>query len=173
MTAEESVMFELKPLTREAIPRALEKAERYRLLNEPVEAESVCLDVLAADPQNARALVMLLLALTDQFDEGMGDAARRAREVLPRLGNEYERAYYAGIIWERRAKAELKQGGPGSGYAAYDSLKEAMSQYEKAEAIRPPGNDDALLRWNTCARILDRRPDLGPAPEDRFQPLLE
>ena len=40
---EEGDMFELKPLSREAIPRALEKAERYRLLNEPAEAESICL----------------------------------------------------------------------------------------------------------------------------------
>jgi len=44
--------FELKTLSPESVPRALAKAERYRLLNEPVEAESICLDVLAVDPQS-------------------------------------------------------------------------------------------------------------------------
>jgi len=166
-------MFEPKRLTREGIPKALERAERYRLLNEPVEAESICLDVLGADPQNEPALVTLLLALTDQFDEGTADALPRAREVLPRLRAGYERAYYAGIICERRAKAQLRHGGPGAGYAAYDSFQEAMSWYAQAEALRPAGNDDALLRWNTCARIMQRRPDLVPEPEDRSEPPLE
>jgi hypothetical protein len=31
-----------------------------------------------------------------------------------------------------------------------------MSWYETAEAMRPPGNDDARLRWNTCARLIAR-----------------
>jgi tetratricopeptide (TPR) repeat protein len=166
-------MFEPKPVTREGLPRALDKAERYRLLNEPVEAESICLDVLAVDPQNRQALIVLLLALTDQFEEGTSDALPRAREVLPRLRDEYERAYYAGIICERRAKARLKHGGQGAGYAAYEAFQEAMRWYEKAEALRPPGNDDAVLRWNTCVRILQRRHDLRAAPVDRSEPPLE
>jgi hypothetical protein len=166
-------MVELKPLSREAVPRALEKAERYRLLNEPLEAESICLDVLQADPDNQRALVTLVLALTDQFDEAFGEADLRLRETLPRLRDDYERAYYAGIACERRAKAELRKAGPGSGYAAYGSLQDAMRWFEQAEAIRPPGNDDARLRWNACARILDRHPNLGPAPDDRSEPPLE
>ena len=45
---------------------ALEKAERYRLLNEPILAESICLDILDADPQNAKAVVTMLLAITDR-----------------------------------------------------------------------------------------------------------
>lgn len=158
-------MLEPKRLTTEGIPRALERAHRYRLLNEPVEAESICLDVMAADPQNEEALVTLLLALTDQFEEGTADVLLRAREVLPRLPGEYERAYYAGLISERRAKAQLKHGGPHAGYAAYDSVRDAMRWYEKAEAIRPPGNDEALLRWNTCVRLMQRRPDLVPEPD--------
>jgi hypothetical protein len=166
-------MFEPKPLTKDGIARAVERAERYRFLNEPVEAESICLDVLAADPENQRALVMLLLALTDQFDEGAADAVERAREVLPRLRDDYERTYYAGLIAERRAKAQLRQHAFGAGYVAYELLRDAMGYYEKAERIRPAGNDDALLRWNTCGRILQRRPDLSAVPKEEFEPLLE
>ena len=166
-------MVELKPLSYEAIPRALEKAERYRLLNEPGQAESICLDVLEVDPDNQPALVALLLALTDQFDKGVAEFAKQAWDVVPRLHSEYERAYYAGIIGERRAKAHLVQGTLGCGALAHHWLREAMSLYEKAEAIRPPGNDDALLRWNTCARLMMRNPHLAPRPEERFEPLLE
>jgi hypothetical protein len=164
-------MFELKPLSREAIPKALEKAERYRLLNEPGESESICLDILRIDPESQPALVMLLLARTDQFERS-AVGVNQAREVLPRLEGEYDRAYYAGIICERRAKA-LAQSGPGAERVAYDWFREAMSWYEKAEAIRPPGNDDALLRWNTCARILMRNPHMRPVSEERSEPPLE
>ena len=45
-------MFEFKRITPEAVPAALSKAERYRLLNEPREAESICRDVLLVDPEN-------------------------------------------------------------------------------------------------------------------------
>jgi hypothetical protein len=162
---------DLKPLARDAVARALERAERYRLLNEPEGAESICLDVLRIEPSNQAALVMLLLALTDQFPGG--GTVDRARAVLPALHDEYERAYYAGLICERRAKALVHRGGPGSSFAAYDGFHEAMSWYEKAEAIRPPGNDDAVLRWNTCARILERHKHLRPAPEERGEPPLD
>jgi hypothetical protein len=169
---EEALMLQLKPVTREGVPRALEKAERYRLLNEPVEAESICLDVLSVDPENQVALTTLLLALTDQFEERAGDVVQRARAVLPRFRGDYERAYYAGIISERRAKAHLKHGGPGASSIAYAAFQEAMSWFAKAEALRPAGNDDAVLRWNTCARILERH-DLRPSLPDYSEPELE
>ena len=147
-------MFELKQLSQPAIPGAIEKAMRYRLLSEPPEAESICLDVLRTDPHHQQALVILLLALTDRFGKGYAASDTQVHEVLARLQNDYERAYYAGIILERKAKARLNQGGPGAGFTAHDFLREAMSWYEKAEALRPAGNDDALLRWNACARII-------------------
>lgn len=165
-------MYSLKPLTREAVPRALEKAERYRLLNEPAEAESICADVLAADPENQEALVTLLLALTDRFAEGGGEVLARARGVLPRLASAYERAYFAGLICERHAKAQLERGAPGAAAIAWHGLVEAMELYEKAEAIRPTGNDDALLRWNTCVRILESHPQAAPALDEHPEPLL-
>jgi tetratricopeptide (TPR) repeat protein len=146
-------MVELKQLSTEAIPAALEKALRYRLLNEPAEAESICHDVLHIDPENQQALVLLLLSLTDRFDRGYAVGILQPEQVLSRLSGAYERAYYAGIS-ERRAKARLHQGHPGAGHDAYESLREAMSWYEQAAKLQPPGNDDALLRRNTCARVI-------------------
>jgi hypothetical protein len=166
-------MFELKPLHKEAIPAALAKAERYRLLNEPVQAESICLDVLRIDPDNQQALVMLLLALTDHLNDGLAEGVAQAQDVLPRLRDPYEQAYYAGIICERRAYAYLDQGAPGAGFNAHASLQEAMRWYEKAEAVRPPGNDDAILRWNTCARLMMRNPEIRERPEESFEHPLE
>lgn len=166
-------MFELKPIHREAIPAALEKAERYRLLNEPQEADSICRDVLEIEPDNQRALVTLLLALTDQFDRKLAERVQEARQLLARLEDEYSRTYYAGLICERRAKIQLRRRGPGSGHMAYDWFRQAMAQYEKAAELRPPGNDDAILRWNTCVRILERHPEIKAEPEEAFHPMLE
>ena len=165
-------MFELKPLSEEAIPAALEKAERYRLLNEPAEAESICLDVLRADPENQSALITLLLAVTDRFGKGYGVSDTQAKELLARVKGEYERAYYSGILAERRAKAKLAQGTPGSKHYAYAGFRDAMHWFEKAEALRPHGNDDALLRWNTCARIIKQN-KLVPREEERVELSLE
>jgi hypothetical protein len=158
-------MRELKPLSRDAVDAALAKAERYRFLNEPGEAESICLDVLAVDPTNQPALITLLLALTDQFGHA-ADAHHRARATLEAIESEYDKAYYAGIIAERRAKAQLAHGGPGSSVGAYDWIAEAMRYFERAEWLRPSGNDDARLRWNACARFLDRHPHLRPSADD-------
>ena len=156
-------MYELRKLSSAGIDDALAKAERYRLLNEPWEAESICLDILGTDPQNQKALIALLLSLTDQFKSERGASVEDARRLLPRIEGEYERAYYAGIICERRAAALLERSGPGTGAVAYDWFVRAMEHYERAEALRPAGNDSALLRWNTCARALMRNPQLAPA----------
>jgi hypothetical protein len=159
-------MPDLKPISKQSVPLALQKAERYRLINDPSSAESICLDVLTVEPENQQALVTLLLAITDQFGEAPTEGVRRAREVLPRLTDEYKRAYYGGIICERCAKAKLRSGAPRSGEIAYQWLAEAMSWYEKAESRRPPGHDEAILRWNTCRRLLARNPHLKPASEE-------
>ena len=163
-------MTEFKSISPESIPHALEKVERYRLLNEPAEAESICRDVLRVEPENQRALIGLLLTLTDQFAER--PAINDAREILPRLEGEYERAYYEGIILERQGKALLRSGPGGTATLATGWLQEAMRAYGRAEALRPAGNDDPILRWNACARIL-RDHHLGPRPEDDIEPLLE
>jgi hypothetical protein len=165
-------MPDLKPLSQAAIPAALEKAERYRLLNEPAEAESICLDVLQADPENQPAIITLLLAVTDRFSKGYGVSDTQANQLLARVTGEYERAYYGGILAERRAKAKLAQGTPGASHYAHDGLREAMRYFEKAEALRPSGNDDALLRWNTCARMIAKN-KLVAREEEKIEPPLE
>ncbi|HVS38358.1 MAG TPA: hypothetical protein VMS17_22560 [Gemmataceae bacterium] len=165
-------MFTLKSISSEAVPGALEKAERYRLLNEPELAESICLDVLAAEPDNQAALVMQLLALTDQFRGGHPNCLAQAQALLPRLRDQYERLYYAGLIRERRGLAHLSQASPGGGRVACEWLREAMTYYEQAEAVRPPGNDNAILRWNTCARAIMRH-HLEPEPDEPYRPALE
>lgn len=152
-------MPELKPISIEAVPAALAKAERYRLLNEPSEAESICRDVLQVQPDNQEALIMLLLSLTDEFDAGESDLAR-AREVLPRIKGEFQQAYYAGIVSERWGRAQLRRGAPG--FVAHGWFVEAMGLYEKAQSLSPPGDDDAVLRWNTCVRLMQRDTRLRP-----------
>ena len=150
-------MFNLKPLSREAVPAALEKAKHYRLLNEPSAAESICLDILDVAPDDQDALIEIVLAMSDRFgkDYAVGDA--RVQDYLARIANEYQRAYYTGIVYERRAKAVLHSGGIG----AYELFRQAMDWFEKAEATRPEDNDDAILRWNGCARVIVRN-NLGP-----------
>jgi hypothetical protein len=162
--------FTLKRLSREGIEAALQKAERYRLLNEPWEAESICRDVLEIDPENRQAIVTLLLSLTDRVSSGAGDAVAAAQALLPRLTSEYDRDYYRGIILERRAKHLLVQAAPGNGPVVYDLLRRAMECYERAEPLRPAGNDDAILRWNTCARLIMEHDRVRPAPAE--EPVL-
>lgn len=158
--------FELKPLSKDAIDAAIEKAERYRLLNEPAQAESICLDILATDPDHEAAIVTLLLARTDMFDGGGAQAIAAARVALGGLKDNYQQAYYTGLIAERRAHAVLKRGLPGAVFAAYEHFREAMDAYEDAEKLRPAGNDECRLRFNACARILNSRPDLRPDPAE-------
>ena len=165
-------MFKLKAISKDGINSALDKAERYRLLNEPSEAASICCDVLEVEPENQRALVVLLLAYTDRLSRGRVAVSKKARDLIPRLESEYDRYYYSGIISEREGKATLNRERPGSEFDAYEWFREAMSDYEKAEERRPSGNEDAILRWNTCARtIMDHK--LEARQEDGFVPMLE
>lgn len=161
--------FQLKRITADGIPHAMEKAERYRLLNDPVQAESICHDVLAVDADNQDALRCLILSLTDQFSaSGAASAAREARAYIVKLGDEYERAYYSGLVHERETRAFLHRKNVVRS-AAYDGFRHAMEWYERAEGLRP-GNVDAVLRWNSCVRAIERE-RLGPAEDERELPL--
>jgi hypothetical protein len=165
--------FTPKPISKEAVPAALEKAERYRLINEPVQAESICLDVLAVEPGNQQAIVTQILAITDHLQTLLSEGAQRARALVPGLKDEYRRAYYSGIIAERHGLAVLAKGAPRAGERAYELIREAMELYEKAEGMRPSGEDEAILRWNTCARLLARIPHLLPPAREEYEPSFE
>jgi hypothetical protein len=165
-------MFHLRPIRHEAISSAIDKADHYRLLNEPAEAASICRDVLALEPEHSRALVTLVLALSDQLDE-VPAAFEEARALLPGLEAGYAREYYSGILWERRAKATLRRGGPGAGGRAYPFFREALEAFDRASHLAPDGNEDAVLRWNTCVRLLEAHPDVRQREDDGFRPLLE
>lgn len=156
--------FELKSISVQSIPEALAKVERYRLLNEPILAESICLDILDIVPDHQQALISLLLARTDQFH--LQVPAKAAQDVLARIKGDYEQAYYAGIIWERVGHARIRQGGTEGGASAYHALRGAMDHYERAIGFASPGNDDAILRWNTCARVIMQNLNARPSPEE-------
>jgi len=165
--------FKLKPLSKEGVEAAVAKADKYRDLNDPIMAESICLDILLVAPDHEQAAVILLLALTDQFGiGGARHAAKKAKELVAGFKDEYKQVYYSGLIHERQGTATLNAGNPGSDHDAYEWYRDAMALYEKAEKIQPTGNNDAILRWNTCARIIMQR-RLTPRPEDNSVQLLE
>lgn len=164
-------MFALKPISPASVPGALAKAERYRLLNEPSEAESICRDVLEVDPKHQGARISLVLALTDQIPED-SRAFGEAIANTAHLEDAYDRAYFAGIAWERRARARLHKGGHDSHHQAYDWIVRAMGLFEQAEQLKADGNDDAVLRWNTCVRLLREHRELGPREQDASEAIL-
>src|ERR1019366_3336174 len=140
-------MFALKPISHESVASAVSKAERYRLLNEPAQAESICRDILDIEPGNQEALIALVLALSDQIAHDPRIFAQ-ALETACQLQEAYDRAYYSGIVWERRAKARHQAGAREARHSVYEWTRKAMTLFEEAERLRPAGNDDAVLRWN-------------------------
>jgi hypothetical protein len=164
-------MFALKPISRDSLDGALAKAERYRLLNEPNEAVSICRDILEVAPANREARISLILALTDEFARDDRAFATAVAETAG-LESAYDRAYYSGIAWERRAKASHDAGRLGSSGRVYDWIVKALGLFEEAERLRPAGNDDPILRWNACVRYLERHKTLKPATEDVKEPIL-
>jgi tetratricopeptide (TPR) repeat protein len=144
--------YELKRISSAGITEAIAKAQLYRSLNEPEEAESICHDILGVEPHHQLALRLLGLALTDQFTGGSSDRDREAEQSFQQLNDPYERLYYTGIAYERRAKAQLRAGQPP--YTLLPLFEYAMRSFAEAEKIRPAGNDDAILRWNRCVRLL-------------------
>jgi tetratricopeptide (TPR) repeat protein len=158
----------LKVISKSGIEEALSKATLYRYLNEPEETESICHDILAAEPEHQVALRMLGLAITDQFTGHITDRYGDAEEIFQRLSDLYERHYYSGLLYERRAKAQMRAGRPP--HVLVGLFHEAMRYFEEAEKIRPAGNDDAMLRWNRCVRLLEKFPAPEQEPE---QPTLE
>jgi tetratricopeptide (TPR) repeat protein len=150
---------QFKSISKGGIAEALAKAKHYRYLNQAEEAESICRDILAVDLENQMALRLLGLAITDQFTGATTDRHAEALGCFEKLTSDYERSYYVGILYERRAKAQMRAGH--RAYSLLGSFERAMQCFEDAEKIRPQGNDDALLRWNRCLRLLQSIPELS------------
>jgi tetratricopeptide (TPR) repeat protein len=146
--------YKLKPITAAGIAEATAKAERYRNLNEPEEAESICRDILAIDSSNQAAIRLLGLSITDQFLGVSADRFREANEIFQKLNDPYDRLYHTGLLYERRAKAQL-YAGQQPPHTLLPLFERALECFHEASAISPPGNDDAILRWNRCVRLLD------------------
>src|SRR5580704_16393816 len=123
--------MELKKISKDAIPHALGLGERYRLLNEPDQAASICRDILDVDAGNQDAARMLLLALTDQFGRKRGVSLNECERIAHDLHSEYDRAYYAGVSYERWARALL--GGHTPQHVIGEWLRKALDCYHAAE----------------------------------------
>jgi tetratricopeptide (TPR) repeat protein len=144
--------YVLKRIHPDGIDAALQKADKYRELNQPTEAESICRDVLAIDPSNQAARRILGLALTDQFTPSSGPLFAEAEHLFSQLRDPFEGAFYRGLACERQAKTQLAAGIPL--YAVRPLFEQALALYNEAEGLRPAGNDDPILRWNSCVRAL-------------------
>ena len=149
--------LELKKLTTAGLAAAHDKADTYRLLNEPEAAESICLDILELQPDNLRALRCIILAITDQFSEAGGNRqVSLAKRYARSLTDAYERLYYLGIICEREAKAYLFRGM--SSRFAYEGFRAAMDHYREAEEIR--------RRHSPLQQLRAHHPEAPPAIRD-------
>jgi hypothetical protein len=147
--------FGFRLLSKDSIPDALKKAERYRLLGEPDEAESVCLDILQVDPDNQDARVDLILAISDQFGRERRPRVDLAMKVVGELTDDYQRQYYEAVVLEREARAHIDLDTPP--VLVFLRYCEAMDKFAAAASIRPAGDDSAVIRWNACVRAIRRR----------------
>jgi hypothetical protein len=147
--------FAFRLLSKDSIPDALKKAERYRLLGEPDEAESVCLDILQVDPDNQEARVDLILAISDQFGRERRPRVDLAMKVVGELTDDYQRQYYEAVVLEREARAHIDLDTPP--VLVFLRYCEAMDKFAGAATIRPAGDDSAVIRWNACVRAIRRR----------------
>ncbi|MBI1815189.1 MAG: hypothetical protein HYR72_09440 [Deltaproteobacteria bacterium] len=154
----------LKRILPSGIDAALQKADKYRELNQPAEAESICRDVLAIDADNQLALRTLGLGLTDQFDASTSKRFAEAEQIFARLRDPYARAFYTGLAFERQGKAQLTLKMPLR--SVLPLFDQALAHYAEAEHLRPSGNDDPILRWNSCVRTLQGLPGFGIAESE-------
>lgn len=167
-------MLEPRQIRPESIPTALKQAQHYRLLNEPALAESICRDILAVAPENEEALITLLLSLTDQFDIRQGSAYDQANQIVHQVSTEYKRQYYAGIVNERWARAQLRVGLPMDAVESW--VRKAMNSFLLASELAPADDPNPILRWNSCVRLLnqfDLQSPEGKAAVASFQRDLE
>jgi len=148
---------------KDSIPTVLEKARQYRSLLEPDLAISICIDVFAVDPDNQEALVIYILALTDQYShQNTKPEPTKITQAINKLSSEFHQIYYTGIYLERKARALLKN--PMSRSFAYKAFMDAIAKYEVAEKMAPDHCSDPILRYNSCVRTIEKE-NLQPRAE--------
>ncbi len=160
--------WELKALKARNLTAAVTLAKRYRDLNQPDEAESICRDILAVAPDNDEARRTLGLALTDRFPAAYVTLFDEACTTFDKLRSEYDRVYYTGIAWERYAKAQLEAGRVENAIHAFE---EAIRRFDRSDKLGSPDDPDSVLHYNRCVRALTTHPDIvrvseRPPPPD-------
>ncbi len=132
------------------INSALDKAKQYRLLLEPELAVSICLDIFNIDKKHQETIIVYILALSDNLSKQKNDT--KIFDAIKLLTSEYHKKYYTGIYHERKALSLMK--GNMSASFAYNLFTKAMDFYKQAIEISADDNDDAILRYNSCIRII-------------------
>ena len=146
-------MFALKALSHEGVASALAKAEHYRLLKRTGRSGEHLPRYSRHRARNQQALICLVLAQSDQIARD-SRSFHSALATVQKLQGSTSVPITAGIVWERRAKALDAERGRGTHHSVYEWVVKALDCFAQAERLRPAGNDDAVLRWNTCVRFL-------------------
>lgn len=162
--------WELKKLRDKNLETAINLAKHYRDLNQPEEAESICRDVLEVAPTNVDALRTLGLALTDRFASAWMSLFEEACATFKKLPGDYERAYYAGIAWERYAKAQLEAG---RAHNAIHAFEQALESFDEASSLAAKDDPAPILHYNRCVRALTQQPELTRASMTPQEPEFE
>ena len=160
----------LKRLKDKNLGTAITLAKHYRDLNQPEEAESICRDVLEVAPENVDAWRTLGLAMTDRFASQWMCLFEDACTAFKKLPDDYERAYYVGIAWERYAKAQAEAG---RAQNAIHAFEEAIGYFDEASKHAAKDDPAPILHFNRCVRALTSSPELAAAATIPPQPKFE
>ncbi|MEC7596311.1 MAG: hypothetical protein VYD29_04205 [Pseudomonadota bacterium] len=155
--------MEYHKIDKGSIEDVLERAKQYRSLLQPDMAISICMDIFAVDKNNQEALVIYILALTDQLSQSESKVhQKKITDSIKRLDSKFLQHYYSGIFFERQARSLLKHSMSRS--FAYEAFIEAIAEFEIAEKMAPEHCADPILRYNSCIRTI-KKENLQPRQE--------
>ncbi len=155
--------MEYHKIDKDSIEDVLDRAKQYRSLLQPDMAISICMDIFAVDKNNQEALVIYILALTDQLSQSESKVhQKKITDSIKRLDSKFLQHYYSGIFFERQARSLLKHSMSRS--FAYEAFIEAIVEFEIAEKMAPEHCADPILRYNSCIRTI-KKENLQPRQE--------
>ena len=155
--------MEYHKIDKDSIEDVLERAKQYRSLLQPDMAISICMDIFAVDKNNQEALVIYILALTDQLSQSESKVhQKKITDSIKRLDSKFLQHYYSGIFFARQARSLLKHSMSRS--FAYEAFIEAIAEFEIAEKMAPEHCADPILRYNSCIRTI-KKENLQPRQE--------